>query len=247
MDILVSIAFVVILLGAEVFTNGTSGSAEAQSPRARGFRRPPWGRRSRTISRSCDRGDSESSEAVGVGRSSAPFMLHARHVRHRRGVLFWREKGQRRDRMAVDTTVLVHDIRYFVAVRIAIGSVRRGWAQYVVRSSSQDLRYYVKGHSTPRGAATSRLAPLRFHRVDRPAGASRRSRGSGSSRPGHAASPSSWAGRTCSSARSTLARLRRQPPALVIAPTRQVPEKFNSLIWVRQGKDTRAMARTKWC
>ena len=110
--------------------------------------------------------------------------------------------------------------------------------------------WYVKGHFEAEAEGDQdELAPLRFHRLDRrghrrdphaPAPPHRRAPGRCSPSPASSAAP------TCSSApSSSLAAALGVSEillALVIAPiATELPEKFNSLIWVRQGKDTLAM------
>ena len=84
-------------------------------------------------------GGGESTDAVGVGAIlGAPFMLStlAMFVTGV-GVLFWRDRRASGTAMVVDTTVLVHDIRYFVvAYGIAIATAflppELGWVRIVV-------------------------------------------------------------------------------------------------------------------
>ena len=91
--------------------------------------------------------------------------------------------------MVVDTVVLVHDIRYFViAYALAIGAAflppELGWVKIVVAVVLVGIyAWYVKGHfEADAEVDADDLAPLRFHRLDRPAGApTPRSRDSGSS------------------------------------------------------------------
>src|SRR6478736_6317805 len=181
MDILVlAIAFVVILLGAELFTNGIEwfgrklGLAEgAVGPvlAAVGTALPETMIPIIAIAF----GSGESSEAVGVGAIlGAPFMLStlAMFVTGV-GVIAFRKRRATDTRMAVDTTVLVHDIRYFViAYAIAIGAAflpeSLASLKYVVAVVLIGIYVYVEGHlDAARAEDESELAPLRFHRVDR--------------------------------------------------------------------------------
>jgi len=159
------------------------------------------------------------------------------------------------DTMQVDTHVLAHDMRYFaIAYALAIGAaflpLEPVWLKWIVAVVLLGIyAWYVKGHfeADPEVDAAD-LAPLRFRRLDR---------GADLDDPvvprlrvvnlqvlaalalivlgaiffvdavGHIA--------TQLNVDSTLL-------ALVIAPiATELPEKFNSVIWVRQGKDTLAM------
>ena len=123
MDILVlAVAFVVILLGAELFTNGIEwfgrklslaqgavGSVLAAVGTALPETMIP-------IIAIGFGGGGESTDAVGVGAIlGAPFMLStlAMFVTGV-GVIAWRRRRPSGTAMVVDTTVLVHDIRYFL-------------------------------------------------------------------------------------------------------------------------------------
>jgi len=132
MDLLVlAIAFVVILLGAELFTNGIEwfgrklelaegavGSVLAAVGTALPETMIP-------IIAIAFGGGGEATDDVGVGAIlGAPFMLStlAMFVTGV-GVIAFRARRATGTRMMVDTTVLVHDIRYFVvAYSIAIAA-----------------------------------------------------------------------------------------------------------------------------
>src|SRR6478735_287751 len=131
MDILVlAIAFVVILLGAELFTNGIEWFG-----RKLGLAEGAVGSVLAAVGTALPEtmipiiaiafGSGESSEAVGVGAIlGAPFMLStlAMFVTGV-GVIALRKRRATDTRMAVDTTVLVHDIRYFlIAYGLAIAT-----------------------------------------------------------------------------------------------------------------------------
>jgi cation:H+ antiporter len=196
-------------------------------------------------------------EEIGIGAIlGAPFMLStlAMFVTGL-GVVAFRRRRATGTRMVVDTTVLVHDIRYFViAYAIAIGAAflpaSLGAAKIVVAIVLVGIYvYYVKGHlDAEAGEQESELQPLRFHRADR---------------RGYRANPTAprlrivnvqvVAALACivggaylfvgavDSIASSLG-VSELLLALVIAPiATELPEKFNSLIWVRQGKDTLAM------
>src|SRR6476620_6124191 len=174
MDILVlAIAFVVILLGAELFTNGIEwfghklnlaqgavGSVLAAVGTALPETMIP-------IIAIAFGGGGESTDAVGVGAIlGAPFMLStlAMFVTGV-GVLFWRKRRANGTRMAVDTTVLV----YAIAIGAAFLPESLSVLKYVVAVILIGIYvYYVKGHLDAEGGGDeSELAPLRFHRVDR--------------------------------------------------------------------------------
>ena len=265
MDVLVlAVAFVVILLGAELFTNGIEwfghklnlaqgavGSVLAAVGTALPETMIP-------IIAIAFGGGGESTDAVGVGAIlGAPFMLStlAMFVTGC-GVLYWRDRRPSGTAMVVDTTVLVHDIRYFVvAYGIAIATAflppELGWVRIVVAVLLIGIyAYYVKGHFDAEADASdgSDLAPLRFHPIDV---------------PGRRVEPATPRLRIVSiqvvfalacivggaylfvGAVEHLAHtlgVSQLLLALVIAPiATELPEKFNSLIWVRQGKDTLAM------
>src|SRR5215203_3072059 len=264
MDILVlAIAFVVILLGAELFTNGIEwfgrklelaevavGSVLAAVGTALPETMIP-------IIAITFGGGGEATDDVGVGAIlGAPFMLStlAMFVTGV-GVIAFRARRATGTRMMVDTTVLVHDIRYFiVAYSIAIGAA-------FLPPGLESLKlvvavvligiyvWYVKGHLDAEAAdAEGDLAPLRFRKADR---------------GGYYVDPSVPRLRIVNvqvlfalaciiggaylfvGAVNNLAAtlgVSELLLALVIAPiATELPEKFNSLIWVRQGKDTLAM------
>jgi len=159
------------------------------------------------------------------------------------------------DSMRVDTGVLAHDMRYFaIAYAIAIGAaflpLEPVWLKWIVAVVLIGIyAWYVKGHfEADPDVDAADLAPLRFHRLDRGA---------------HRSDPTAPRLRVVNlqvvaalglivlgavffvdavghiahelHVDSTLL-------ALVIAPiATELPEKFNSVIWVRQGKDTLAM------
>ncbi|HEU0245412.1 MAG TPA: hypothetical protein VFQ75_16020 [Candidatus Limnocylindrales bacterium] len=264
MDVLVlAIAFVVILVGAELFTNGIEwfgrklelaegavGSVLAAVGTALPETMIP-------IIAIAFGGGGAATDAVGVGAIlGAPFMLStlAMFVTGV-GVIAFRKRRATDTRMVVDTTVLVHDIRYFVvAYAIAIGAAflppSLAALKYVVAVVLIGIYvYYVKGHLDAEGGnGEGDLAPLRFHRVDR---------------RGYRRDPAvprlaivnvqvvaalacivggAWLFVGAVDRLAAAAGVSELLLALVIAPiATELPEKFNSLIWVRQGKDTLAM------
>jgi cation:H+ antiporter len=159
------------------------------------------------------------------------------------------------DTMKVDTAVLAHDMRYFaIAYGLAIGAaflpLEPVWLKWIVAVGLIVIyAWYVKGHfEADPDVDASDLAPLRFHRLDLRA---------------HRTDPTVPRLRVVNlqvlaalalivigavffvDAVSHLASTLGVDPALlalVIAPiATELPEKFNSIIWVRQGKDTLAM------
>jgi cation:H+ antiporter len=254
MDIIVlAIAFGVILAGAELFTNGIEwfgrklnlaqgavGSVLAAVGTALPETMIP-------IIAIVFGGGGEATDDVGVGAIlGAPFMLStlAMFVTGV-GVIYWRGRRATGTRMVVDTTVLVHDIRYFViAYALAIGTAflppELGGLRFVVAAVLIGIYAWYEHQDE--------LAPLRFHRVDR---------------PGIRSEPETprlrivgfqvlfalaciiggaWLFVGAVNRLATVLGVSEILLALVIAPiATELPEKFNSLIWVRQGKDTLAM------
>src|SRR4029453_10948207 len=132
MDLLVlAVAFVVILLGAELFTNGIEwfgrklGLAEGAVGSVLAAVGTALPETMIPIIAITFGGGGEATDDVGVGAIlGAPFMLStlAMFVTGV-GVIAFRARRASGTRMVVDTTVLVHDIRYFVvAYAIAIGA-----------------------------------------------------------------------------------------------------------------------------
>jgi cation:H+ antiporter len=263
MDVVVlALAFVVILIGAELFTNGIEwfgrklelaegavGSVLAAVGTALPETMIP------IIAILFATG--ESSHEVGVGAIlGAPFMLSTLAMFVTGIAVLW--AGRRRssgDRMLVDTSVLAHDMRYFaVAYAIAVGAaflpVDPVWLKWIVAVVLIGIyAWYVRGHLREEAGDTGEdLAPLRFHRLDREA---------------HREDPQSPRLRIVNvqvvtalglivvgaaffvGAVSDLSSQLGVDPALlalVIAPiATELPEKFNSIIWVHQDKDTLAM------
>ncbi len=263
MEVLLLVAaFLIILLGAELFTNsiewfgrkldlaeGAVGSVLAAVGTALPETMIPL------IAILFATG--EASNDIGIGAIlGAPFML-ATLAMFVTGVAVLMVKHRRPtdDTMLVDTRVLSHDMTYFaIAYAIAIGAaflpLEPVWLKWIVAAILLGIyAWYVKGHfEADASVDLEDLAPLRFHRLDRSA---------------HREEP-------------TVPRLRvvnlqviaalgliilgavvfvdavehlasqfgvdELLLALVIAPiATELPEKFNSVLWVRQGKDTLAM------
>jgi cation:H+ antiporter len=261
--VILAVAFVVILAGAELFTNGIEwfgrklnlaqgavGSVLAAVGTALPETMIP-------IIAIVFGSGGEAADDVGVGAIlGAPFMLAtlAMFVTGV-GVIAWRRRRANGTRMAVDTRVLVHDIRYFVvAYALAISAAflpqELSALKYLVAVVLIGIyAWYVKGHfQTEAGEHEGDLPPLRFRKADR---------------RGLRADPLVPRLRIVNlqvlfalacivggaylfvGAVDRLAATLGVSEillALVIAPiATELPEKFNSLIWVRQGKDTLAM------
>jgi cation:H+ antiporter len=260
--VVLALAFVVILAGAELFTNGIEwfgrklelaegavGSVLAAVGTALPETMIP------IIAILFATG--EASHAIGVGAIlGAPFMLStlAMFVTGI-GVLAVARRRANGDTMTVDTHVLAHDMRYFaIAYAIAIGAaflpLDPVWPKWIVAAVLIGIyAWYVKVHfEADPDVDAEDLAPLRFHRLDRQA---------------HRSNPATPRLRVVNlqvlaalglivvgaiafvdAVEHLAAQLGVSEVllALVIAPiATELPEKFNSIIWVRQGKDTLAM------
>jgi cation:H+ antiporter len=263
-DLLVlAIAFLVILLGAELFTNGIEwfgrklelaegavGSVLAAVGTALPETMIP-------IIAIVFGGGGAATDAVGIGAIlGAPFMLSTLAMCITGlGVLAFRKRRVTGTRMVVDTTVLVHDIRTFVlayglAVATAFLPVGLGFLRIVVAVALLVIyAWYVKGHFDAEPAETeSELAPLRFHRIDRrgirhqPAVPRLRIVGAQVVVALVLIVGGAFLFVGAVSRLAATLGVSELLLALVIAPiATELPEKFNSLIWVRQGKDTLAM------
>ncbi|MEO6206475.1 MAG: sodium:calcium antiporter [Candidatus Limnocylindrales bacterium] len=263
MEILVlAIAFVIILAGAELFTNsiewfgrklglaeGAVGSVLAAVGTALPETMIP------IIAIVFATG--EAAEEIGVGAIlGAPFML-ATLAMFVTGVavLVVAKRRTTGDTMQVDSRVLTHDMRYFaIAYGIAIGAaflpLEPVWLKWIVALVLLGIYvWYVKGHfAADAELDASDLAPLRFHRLDA------RARSVDQAVPrlrvvnlqvvvalmliivGAIAFVNA-----VESIAHTLG-VNQVLLALVIAPiATELPEKFNSVIWIRAGKDTLAM------
>ena len=260
--VILAVAFVIILVGAELFTNGIEwfgrklelaegavGSVLAAVGTALPETMIP------IIAILFASG--EAAHAVGIGAIlGAPFMLAtlAMFVTGI-GVLVAARRRPAGDVMPVDTHVLAHDMRYFgIAYAIAIGAaflpLDPVWPKWVVAAVLIGIYvWYVKAHfEADPTVDVEDLAPLRFHRFDRGA------------RHGDPAVPRlrivnlqvlAALGLIILGAYFFVGAVEHLALtlgldeailALVIAPiATELPEKFNSIIWVRQGKDTLAM------
>jgi cation:H+ antiporter len=199
-----------------------------------------------------------SSHEVGVGAIlGAPFML-ATLAMFVTGiaVLYVARRRATGDDMRVDTAVLAHDMRYFfIAYAIAIGAAflptDPDWLKWIVAVVLLGIyAWYVKGHfEKDPDVDASDLAPLRFQRLD-PAARVDQAAAAPRLRVVNLQVLTALGLIVLGAiffvdAVSHLATQLNLDPALlalVIAPiATELPEKFNSVIWVRQGKDTLAM------
>jgi cation:H+ antiporter len=261
--LILAVAFVVILAGAELFTNGIEwfgrklqlaegavGSVLAAVGTALPETMIP-------IIAILTGGGSSASHGIGVGAIlGAPFMLStlAMFVTGL-AVLAVAKSRPKGDDMPVDTTVLGHDMRYFgIAYAIAIAAaflpLDPAWPKWIVALVLISIYgWYVKGHfEDDPSVDLDDLPPLRFNRLD----------------PATPNTPDAiprlrvvnlqvltalglivvGAFFFVDAVEHLSSQLGVAPiiVALVIAPiATELPEKFNSIIWVRQGKDTLAM------
>jgi cation:H+ antiporter len=264
MDLVILIAaLVIILLGAELFTNGIEwfgkklGLAEGAVGSVLAAVGTALPETLIPIIAILFGGGSEASHGVGVGAIlGAPFMLStlAMFVTGV-AVLYVARRRPTGDVMQVDTHVLAHDVRYFaVAYALAIGAaflpLDPVWPKWVVAVILVGIyAWYVKAHfEADPDVDAEDLAPLRFRRLDMRA---------------HAIDPAVPRLRVVNlqvlaalgliivgafffvdavEHLATSFGLDEALLALVIAPiATELPEKFNSIIWVRQGKDTLSM------
>jgi cation:H+ antiporter len=260
--VILALAFLIILLGAELFTNGIEwfgrklelaegavGSVLAAVGTALPETMIP------IIAILFASG--EASHAVGIGAIlGAPFMLGtlAMFVTGV-AVLTVARRRSTGDTMQVDTGVLAHDMRYFgIAYALAVGAaflpLEPVWLKWIVAVLLIGIyAWYVKGHfEADPDVDAEDLAPLRFRKLDRTA---------------HSADPAVPRLRVVNvqvvfalglivlgavffvnavEHLATQLGIDELLLALVIAPiATELPEKFNSIIWVRAGKDTLAM------
>ena len=261
MDILLLVvSFAVILFGAELFTNGIEwfghklnlsegaiGSVLAAVGTALPETMIPF------IAIVLSGG--ESGGKVGVGAIlGAPFML-ATLTMFVTGAAVWLMRRRRAagQMLAVDRGVVSHDMAYFaVAYSIAIGAaflpVGFEWPRRLVAVLLIGIyALHVMGHLKADAAVRHDLEPLRFHKFDRHA-------------LQHPAPPrffivsvqvvfalaciigGAWGFVRAVEDLSASLGLNPTLMALVIAPVAtELPEKLNSVLWVRRGKDTLAV------
>ncbi len=264
--LLLLVALVVILVGAELFTNGIewfgrkldlAEGAVGSVLAAVGTALPETLIPIVAILLPSQPGSTANAHGVGVGAIlGAPFML-ATLAMFVTGIAVMIQARRRPtgDLMLVKTDVLGKDVRYFfIAYGVAIASAFLPPGADLLRIGAAIgllviYALYVREHfiADP-DVDASDLAPLRFHRLDR---------------PGRELDPQVPRLRIVNlqvlaalglilvgavvfvdtvQHLSTSLGVPATLLALVIAPiATELPEKFNSLIWVRQGKDTLAM------
>jgi cation:H+ antiporter len=260
MDIVILIlAFIVILMGAELFTNGIewfgrklelAEGAVGSVLAAVGTALPETMIPIVAILF----GAGAASDGVAVGAVlGAPFMLAtlAMFVTGVAVLVAARNRASG-DVMPVDSRVLAHDMGYFgLAYAIAIGAAFLPldvvWLKWAVAGLLLAIYvWYVKGHfEADASVDAADLAPLRFRRLDR--------RGDPEVPRLRVVNLQVLAalGLIIVGAvffvdavehLATQFGIQETLLALVVAPiATELPEKFNSIIWVRQGKDTLAM------
>ena len=260
--LILAVSFVIILLGAELFTNGIEWFG-----RKLGLAEGAVGSVLAAVGTALPEtmipiiaigfGTGAATHAIGVGAIlGAPFMLStlAMFVTGA-AVLIVARRRTTGDVMTVDTAVLGTDMRTFaIAYGIAIGAAflppEPTWPKLVAAAALLLIYgWYVKSHfeADPLVDAED-LAPLRFRHLD----------------PAHRDEPGdkprlrvvnlqvlAALGLIIIGAFAFVGAVEQVAHAigvsevllaLVIAPiATELPEKFNSIIWVRQGKDTLAM------
>jgi cation:H+ antiporter len=261
------VALVVILIAAELFTNGIewfghklnlAEGAVGSVLAAVGTALPETMIPLVAILLAGSAGAGSAGHDIGVGAIlGAPFMLStlAMFVTGL-GVIGYARRRSSGRTMPVDTKVLGMDIRYFfVAYGLAVASALIPGNLVVLRYAVVVgligiYAWYVKSHfESDTSIDATDLAPLRFRRVDR--------RAYRTDPEGHprlrvinlqvliALAMIVGGAFVFVDAVEHIAHaltLNAVLLALIIAPiATELPEKFNSLIWVRQGKDTLAM------
>lgn len=254
-------AFVVILAGAELFTNGIEwfghkldlaegavGSVLAAVGTALPETMIPL--------IAIVFGGGATATEIGIGAIlGAPFML-ATLAMFVTGVavVALRKRRATGGKLVVDSVTLARDVSYFAvcyAVAIAAAFLPAGWglarALVAVALLGAYALYVVRHLREERASESEGLAPLRFHRLDRGA-------------PQHPEPPrlrvvslqvvvalaaivgGAWIFVGAVDRIAASLSVNGTLLALVIAPiATELPEKLNSVIWVRQGKDTLAM------
>ena len=259
--LLLAVAFVIILIGAELFTNGIewfgrklelAEGAVGSVLAAVGTALPE----TMIPIVAIIFGTSAGSHGIGVGAIlGAPFMLATLAMFVTAvAVLFRARRRPEGDIMPVDTKVLAHDMRYFfIGYALAIGVAFLPPGVPFAHPAAAILllgiyAWYVKAHfEADPDVDAEDLAPLRFRKLD----------------PAHRNEPAVPRLRVVNAqvlfalaciiggavvfvdAVGVIANDFGVDPrllALVVAPiATELPEKFNSIIWIRQGKDTLAM------
>jgi cation:H+ antiporter len=257
------IALVVILVGAELFTNGIewfgrslnlAEGAIGSVLAAVGTALPETLIPIIAIVFATGAGSDE----IGVGAIlGAPFMLSTLAMFVTGGaILAFRGRRATGGALRIDSGVLAHDMRYFaIAYGIAIGSAFLPQEPAILRWLAAVMligiyAWYVRGHLQANAAEEAEeLAPLRFQRID-----VRAQREDPTTPPrlrvinlqvlvalGCIIVGAVFFVDAVEHLSSSLG-VSEVLLALVIAPVAtELPEKFNSIIWVRQNKDTLAM------
>jgi len=263
LDLLVLfIALVIILIGAELFTNGIEWFG-----RSLNLAEGAVGSVLAAVGTALPEtlipiiaivfATGAASDEIGVGAIlGAPFMLAtlAMFVTGA-AILIFRKRRATGGDLRIDAGVIAHDMKYFaIAYSIAIGSaflpIDPPWIRWIAAAVLIGIYiWYVRGHlQADAPEEGEELAPLRFRRVDVRA---------------HRTEPAVPRLRAINlqvivalgfiivgavffvDAVEHLASsigVSEVLLALVIAPVAtELPEKFNSIIWVRQNKDTLAM------
>ena len=259
--LLLAVAFVIILVGAELFTNGIewfgrklelAEGAVGSVLAAVGTALPE----TMIPIVAIVFGTSAGSHGIGVGAIlGAPFTLATLAMFVTAIAVLVRARNRRDgDVMPVDTRVLAHDMRYFfigyaLAIGVAFLPSNVPFAHPLAAVALLGIyAWYVKAHfEADPDVDASDLAPLRFRKLD----------------PAHRSEPAVPRLRAVNlqvlvalgciiggavvfvDAVGVIATDFGVDPrllALVVAPiATELPEKFNSIIWIRQGKDTLAM------
>ncbi len=265
MDILLLLAaLALILAGAELFTNGVewmgrkldlAEGAVGSVLAAVGTAMPETMIPIVAIAVGASSGHDASAGAEGIGIGAilgAPFMLSTLAMLVTGIAVLATARSRPTTDLSVDPRVLIHDLRYFaIAYVIAIGAaflpgeaplVKLGVAAVLISIYA----VYVKGHlDEERSEEAEQLRPLRFGRLD-PKRHVREPRLRLINLQVVAALAAIVGGAIVFvDAVTNLASGASIDPtilALVIAPiATELPEKFNSVIWIRQGKDTLAL------
>jgi cation:H+ antiporter len=263
LDLLVLfIALVVILIGAELFTNGIEWFG-----RSLNLAEGAVGSVLAAVGTALPEtlipiiaivfATGQASDEIGVGAIlGAPFMLSTLAM-FVTGIAILAFRGRRATggELRIDSSVLAHDIRYFaIAYGLAIGSAflpqEPVWIRWIAAATLIGIyAWYVRGHlRADVSDEEEELAPLRFRRVD--VRAHRNDPAVPRLRAinlqvlvalGFIIAGAVFFVDAVEHLASSLG-VSEVLLALVIAPVAtELPEKFNSIIWVRQNKDTLAM------
>ncbi len=262
--LLLALSFAGILIGAELFTNGVewmghrldlAEGAVGSVLAAVGTALPETMIPIVAITLGLLAGHPASTEAIGIGAVlGAPFMLSTLAMFITGLAVLGQARGRPEgDRMPVDPSVLGKDVRYFagayvVAVAAAFLPSPLAWGKLIVAAGLL-IAYgmYVRGHLQAERAAgdSDDLAPLRFRRLEQPGRRGEpRMRAIGSQVLVALALIVGGAVVFVGAVDQLASRVAVDATlmALVIAPiATELPEKLNSVIWVRRGKDTLAM------